>query len=97
MARSAADGAPSAGPITDHMSPFSRDSRLPRPLAEDWMNEPMHSDLVAIGGGFAGICAAVRGAELGLRTAVLGSEHRRRVSVQLVAGPAGFFTSPTTM
>jgi succinate dehydrogenase/fumarate reductase flavoprotein subunit len=34
------------------------------------MNEPMHSDLVAIGGGFAGICAAVRGAELGLRTAV---------------------------
>lgn len=35
------------------------------------MNEPMHFDLVAIGGGFAGICAAVRGAELGLRTAVL--------------------------
>jgi fumarate reductase flavoprotein subunit len=31
----------------------------------------MHFDLVAIGGGFAGICAAVRGAELGLRTAVL--------------------------
>ena len=35
------------------------------------MNEPMHFDLVAIGGGFAGLCAAVRGAELGLRTAVL--------------------------
>ena len=35
------------------------------------MNELMHFDLVAIGGGFAGICAAVRGAELGLRTAVL--------------------------
>jgi glycine/D-amino acid oxidase-like deaminating enzyme len=35
------------------------------------MNEPMNFDLVAIGGGFAGICAAVRGAELGLRTAVL--------------------------
>jgi glycine/D-amino acid oxidase-like deaminating enzyme len=35
------------------------------------MNEPMHFDLAAIGGGFAGICAAVRGAELGLRTAVL--------------------------
>jgi glycine/D-amino acid oxidase-like deaminating enzyme len=35
------------------------------------MNEPLHFDLVAIGGGFAGLCAAVRGAELGLRTAVL--------------------------
>ncbi len=35
------------------------------------MTEPMHFDLVAIGGGFAGLCAAVRGAELGLRTAVL--------------------------
>lgn len=35
------------------------------------MNKPMHFDLVAIGGGFAGLCAAVRGAELGLRTAVL--------------------------
>ena len=31
----------------------------------------MHFDLVAVGGGFAGLCAAVRGAELGLRTAVL--------------------------
>jgi fumarate reductase flavoprotein subunit len=28
-------------------------------------------DLIAIGGGFAGLCAALRGAELGLRTAVL--------------------------
>jgi len=35
------------------------------------MNEPLHFDLVAIGGGFAGLCAALRGAELGLRTAVL--------------------------
>jgi len=35
------------------------------------MNEPTQFDLVAIGGGFAGLCAAVRGAELGLRTAVL--------------------------
>jgi fumarate reductase flavoprotein subunit len=35
------------------------------------VNEPTHFDLVAIGGGFAGLCAAVRGAELGLRTAVL--------------------------
>ncbi len=34
------------------------------------MSEPVHFDLVAIGGGFAGLCAAVRGAELGLRTAV---------------------------
>ncbi len=35
------------------------------------MTEPLHFDLVAIGGGFAGLCAALRGAELGLRTAVL--------------------------
>ncbi|HYM73652.1 MAG TPA: FAD-dependent oxidoreductase [Stellaceae bacterium] len=35
------------------------------------MDEAVHFDLVAIGGGFAGLCAAVRGAELGLRTAVL--------------------------
>lgn len=35
------------------------------------MSGPLHFDLVAIGGGFAGLCAAVRGAELGLRTAVL--------------------------
>jgi len=35
------------------------------------MTEPLHFDLAAIGGGFAGLCAAVRGAELGLRTVVL--------------------------
>jgi fumarate reductase flavoprotein subunit len=35
------------------------------------MNEMLQFDLVAIGGGFAGLCAALRGAELGLRTAVL--------------------------
>ena len=35
------------------------------------MSEPGHFDLVAVGGGFAGLCAAVRGAELGLRTAVV--------------------------
>jgi fumarate reductase flavoprotein subunit len=35
------------------------------------MNGSLHFDLVAIGGGFAGLCAAVRGAELGLRTVVL--------------------------
>ncbi|HZT87488.1 MAG TPA: FAD-dependent oxidoreductase [Stellaceae bacterium] len=35
------------------------------------MNEAVRFDLVAIGGGFAGLCAALRGAELGLRTAVI--------------------------
>ena len=35
------------------------------------MNELRHFDLVTIGGGFAGLCTAVRSAELGLRTAVL--------------------------
>jgi fumarate reductase flavoprotein subunit len=35
------------------------------------MSEPEHFDLVAIGGGFSGLCAALRGAELGLRTAIL--------------------------
>jgi aspartate oxidase len=36
--------------------------------AEDQINAAWHFDLAAIGGGFAGLCAAVRGA---LRTAVL--------------------------
>src|SRR5579862_8730730 len=35
------------------------------------MNGQAEFDLVAIGGGFAGLIAALRGAELGLRTAVL--------------------------
>lgn len=35
------------------------------------MSEGLQFDLVAIGGGFAGLCAALRGAELGLRTAVV--------------------------
>lgn len=35
------------------------------------MSEALDFDLIAIGGGFAGLCAALRGAELGLRTAVL--------------------------
>lgn len=35
------------------------------------MNQTPEFDLVAIGGGFAGLVAALRGAELGLRTAVL--------------------------
>jgi fumarate reductase flavoprotein subunit len=35
------------------------------------MSEHLHFDLVAIGGGLAGLCAALRGAELGLRTAIV--------------------------
>ena len=35
------------------------------------MREALDFDLIAIGGGFAGLCAALRGAEMGLRTAVL--------------------------
>src|ERR1700676_778957 len=35
------------------------------------MAERLQFDLVAIGGGFAGLCAALRGAELGLRTAIV--------------------------
>ncbi|HEU0219001.1 MAG TPA: FAD-dependent oxidoreductase [Stellaceae bacterium] len=35
------------------------------------MSEPLHFDLAAIGGGFGGLCAALRGAELGLRTVVV--------------------------
>jgi fumarate reductase flavoprotein subunit len=35
------------------------------------MDEPLHFHLVAIGGGFAGLSAALRGAELGLRPAVI--------------------------
>ncbi len=52
------------------------------------MNEPMHFDLVAIGGGFAGLCAAVRGAELGLRTAVLeaGADQGYRCSSRWAGG-----------
>ncbi len=52
------------------------------------MNQPLHFDLVAIGGGFAGLCAAVRGAELGLRTAVLeaGREETYRCSSRWAGG-----------
>jgi succinate dehydrogenase/fumarate reductase flavoprotein subunit len=35
------------------------------------MGEFLHFDLVAIGGEFAGLCAALRAAELGLRTAIV--------------------------
>jgi succinate dehydrogenase/fumarate reductase flavoprotein subunit len=60
------------------------------------MSEHAEFDLVAIGGGFAGLVAAVRGAELGLRTAVL--EQGRANPIRAArAGPAGSFTSPTTM
>jgi fumarate reductase flavoprotein subunit len=52
------------------------------------MNEPTHFDLVAIGGGFAGLCAAVRGAELGLSTAVLeaGTDERYLCSSRWAGG-----------
>ena len=35
------------------------------------MSDALHFDLISIGGGFAGLCAALRGAELGLHTAVV--------------------------
>src|SRR6516225_10758516 len=52
------------------------------------MNEPTHFDLLAIGGGFAGLCTAVRGAELGLRTAVLeaGADESYRCSSRWAGG-----------
>ena len=52
------------------------------------MTEPLHFDLVAIGGGFAGLCAALRGAELGLRTAVLeaGADEGYRCSSRWAGG-----------
>lgn len=45
-------------------------------------------DLVSIGGGFAGLCAAVRGAELGLRTAVIeqGADERYPCSSRWAGG-----------
>jgi fumarate reductase flavoprotein subunit len=45
-------------------------------------------DLVAIGGGFAGLCAAVRGAELGLRTAIVeqGEDERYLCSSRWAGG-----------
>ena len=45
-------------------------------------------DLVAIGGGFAGLCAALRGAELGLRTAVVekGEDERYPCSSRWAGG-----------
>ena len=52
------------------------------------MAEPEHFDLVAIGGGFAGLCAALRGAEFGLRTAVLeaGADDRYLCSSRWAGG-----------
>src|SRR6476661_2242383 len=49
---------------------------------------PAEFDLVAIGGGFAGLCAAVRGAELGLRTAVVekGEDERYLCSSRWAGG-----------
>src|SRR4029077_13789131 len=62
-----------------------------RPLrspAGEAMAEPEHFDLVAIGGGFAGLCAALRGAEFGLRTAVLeaGADDRYLCSSRWAGG-----------
>jgi fumarate reductase flavoprotein subunit len=52
------------------------------------MNEPLQFDLVPIGAGFAGLCAALRGAELGLRTAVLeaGSDESYACSSRWAGG-----------
>ncbi|HEY1798962.1 MAG TPA: FAD-dependent oxidoreductase [Stellaceae bacterium] len=45
-------------------------------------------DLISIGGGFAGLCAAARGAELGLRTAVIeqGADERYLCSSRWAGG-----------
>jgi fumarate reductase flavoprotein subunit len=50
--------------------------------------EQAEFDLVAIGGGFAGLAAALRGAELGLRTAVLekGDDERYLCSSRWAGG-----------
>ena len=52
------------------------------------MNGGPGFDLVAIGGGFAGLIAALRGAELGLRTAVLeqGEDERYLCSSRWAGG-----------
>jgi fumarate reductase flavoprotein subunit len=52
------------------------------------MSEHPEFDLVAIGGGFAGLVAALRGAELGLRTAVLeqGADERYLCSSRWAGG-----------
>lgn len=52
------------------------------------MTEHLEFDLVSIGGGFAGLCAAVRAAELGLRAAVLekGEDERYLCSSRWAGG-----------
>src|SRR5580765_4388826 len=52
------------------------------------MSEHPEFDLVAIGGGFAGLVAALRGGELGLRTAVLeqGANERYLCSSRWAGG-----------
>ena len=52
------------------------------------MAEHLGFDLVSIGGGFAGLCAALRGAELGLRTAVVeqGEDERYLCSSRWAGG-----------
>lgn len=52
------------------------------------MAEPLEFDLVSVGGGFAGLVAAVRGAELGLRTAIVetGADERYLCSSRWAGG-----------
>ena len=52
------------------------------------MNAEHEFDLVTIGGGFAGLIAALRGAELGLHTAVIeqGADERYRCSSRMAGG-----------
>ena len=52
------------------------------------MDKSLHFDLAAIGGGFAGLCTALRGAELGLRTAVIeaGADETYRCSSRWAGG-----------
>ena len=52
------------------------------------MAEQAEFDLVSIGGGFAGLVAALRGAELGLRTAVIekGADERYLCSSRWAGG-----------
>ena len=59
------------------------------------MCEPLHFDLVAIDGGFAGLCAALRGAELCLRTTVVEAGADDGYPMELALGLAASSTSHT--
>jgi hypothetical protein len=56
--------------IASAPSSFTTSASTSSSVGTPLLNEPTHFDLVTIGAAFAGLCAAVRGAELGLRTAV---------------------------